>query len=354
MKRKIVLSIVGARPQFIKAAALSPKIRRALKEVLLHTGQHYDYEMSQAFFGELAIPKPDLNLGVGSGTHAEQTGRMMVGIEKAAWKVKPDLVLVYGDTNSTLAGALVASKLHIPLGHVEAGLRSYNPAMPEETNRVVTDRLSDLLFCPTETARRNLSREGLRKGVFLTGDVMYDLLLSSLPKARRIGLKKWGVSPSGYFLATVHRAGNADDPGRLASLLAGFGRLPEPVVFPVHPRTRKALGRLPKAGMPDNVRLVPPVGYLEMLALEAGAKAVLTDSGGVQKEAYWLGVPCVTLRDETEWTETLAGGWNVLAGADPRKIERGARRPRPKGAVRKAFGDGRATGKIAEIIAGFV
>ena len=325
-----------------------------MKEVLLHTGQHYDYGMSQAFFGELAIPKPDINLGVGSGTHAEQTGRMMVGIEKAAWKVKPDLVLVYGDTNSTLAGALVASKLHIPLGHVEAGLRSYNPAMPEETNRVVTDRLSDLLFCPTETARRNLSREGLWKGVFNTGDVMYDLLLSSLPKARKIGLKKWGVARQGYFLATVHRAGNADDPGRLAGLLEGLGRLPEPVVFPVHPRTRKALGRLPKAGMPDNVRLVPPVGYLEMLALEAGARAVLTDSGGVQKEAYWLGVPCVTLRDETEWTETLAGGWNVLAGADPRKIERGARRPRPKGAVRKAFGDGRAARKIAEIIVGFV
>ena len=354
MKRKTILSVVGARPQFIKAAALSPVLRKRFREVLLHTGQHYDYEMSQAFFGELALPTPDINLGVGSGTHAEQTGRMMVGIEQAAWKVKPDLVLVYGDTNSTLAGALVASKLHIPLGHVEAGLRSYNPAMPEETNRLVADRLSDLLFCPTETARRNLSREGLRRGVFLTGDVMYDLLLSSLPKARKIGLKKWGVARQGYFLATVHRAGNADDPGRLASLLAGFGRLPEPVVFPAHPRTRKALGRLPKARMPENVRLIPPVGYLEMLALEAGARAVLTDSGGVQKEAYWLGVPCVTLRDETEWPETLAGGWNVLAGADPRKIERGARRPRPRGAVRKAFGDGRAARKIAEKIVGYV
>ncbi len=354
MKRKIVLTIVGARPQFIKAAALSPALRKRFREVLLHTGQHYDYEMSQAFFGELAIPKPDINLRVGSGTHAEQTGLMMVGIEQAAWKVKPDLVLVYGDTNSTLAGALVASKLHIPLGHVEAGLRSFNPAMPEETNRLVADRLSDLLFCPTETARRNLSREGLRKGVFLTGDVMYDLLLSSLPKARKIGLKKWGVAPRGYFLATVHRAGNADDPGRLASLLTGFGRLPDPVVFPAHPRTRKALGRLPKSRMADNVRLIPPVGYLEMLALEAGARAVLTDSGGVQKEAYWLGVPCVTLRDETEWTETLAGGWNVLAGADPRKIERGACRPRPRGAMRKAFGDGSAASKITEKIAGYV
>jgi len=188
----------------------------------------------------------------------------------------------------------------------------------------------------------------------LTGDVMYDLLLSSLPKARKIALKKWHVSPQGYFLATVHRAGNADDPERLASLLAGFGRLQELVVFPVHPRTRNALGRLPKAGMADNIRLIPPVGYLEMLALEAGAKAVLTDSGGVQKEAYWLGVPCVTLRDETEWSETLAGGWNVLAGADPQKIERGARRPCPKGTVRKAFGDGRAARKIAGKIAGFV
>jgi UDP-GlcNAc3NAcA epimerase len=354
MKRKIVLSIVGARPQFIKAAALSPALRKHFREVLLHTGQHYDYEMSQAFFGELAIPKPDINLRVGSGTHAEQTGLMMVGIEKAAWTVKPDLVLVYGDTNSTLAGALVASKFNIPLGHVEAGLRSYNPAMPEETNRLVADRLSDLLFCPTETARRNLSREGLRKGVFLTGDVMYDLLLSSLPKVRKIGLKRWGVSRQGYFLATVHRAGNADDPGRLASLLAGFGRLPEPVVFPAHPRTRKALGRLPKSRMADHVRLIPPVGYLEMLALEAGARAVLTDSCGVQKEAYWLGVPCVTLRDETEWTETLAGGWNVLAGADPRKIERGACRLRPRGAMRKAFGDGRAAQKITEKIAGYV
>ncbi len=354
MNRKIILSVVGARPQFIKAAALSPEIRKHFEEVLLHTGQHYDFEMSQAFFKELHIPKPGMDLGVGSGSQAEQTGRMLTGIERVAGKIRPDLVLVYGDTNSTLAGALVAAKLHLSLGHVEAGLRSYDRRMPEEVNRVVADRLSDLLFCPTEPSRRNLAQEGIRKGVFVSGDVMYDLLLSFLPKAKKVNLALWGIAPQQYYLATVHRAGNADDPGRLASLLAGFGRLRLPVIFPVHPRTRKALEGKGKKAIPRNLRLVPPVGYLEMIALERGAKAILTDSGGVQKEAYWLGVPCVTLREETEWVETLAGGWNVLAGTDPRRIERAALRPRPRSPARKAFGGGRASEHIVRELRWFL
>lgn len=354
MKRKVILSVIGARPQFIKAAALSPEIRNGFQEILLHTGQHYDFKMSQTFFRELHIPKPDINLGVGSGSHAAQTGKMMVGIERVAQKVRPDLVLIYGDTNSTLAGAIVAAKLHIPLGHVEAGLRSYDRRMPEEINRVAADRLSDLLFCPTRTGQENLALEGIAEGVFVTGDVMYDLFTSCLPKARRLDLKKWGVASKEYYLATVHRAGNADDPGRLTGLLKGFGRLGKPVIFPVHPRTRKALEGLGMKRFPRNLRPVPPVGYLEMIALERGAKAILTDSGGVQKEAFWLGVPCVTLRSETEWVETLEGGWNVLAGADPERIARAAQRPGPRSKPGRAFGDAQASQRIARKIKAFL
>jgi UDP-GlcNAc3NAcA epimerase len=354
MKRYVILSVVGARPQFIKAAALSPEIRKAFREILLHTGQHYDFEMSRTFFRELHIPKPDTNLEVGSGSYAVQTGKMMVGIEGVARKVRPDLVLVYGDTNSTLAGAVVAAKLQIPLGHVEAGLRSYDRQMPEEINRVVADRLSALLFCPTRTGKKNLTREGIVNGVFVTGDVMHDLFLSSLPKARRVDLKEWGVAPKEYYLATVHRAGNADDPGRLSQLLSGLGRLEWPIIFPLHPRTRKALDGLRLKCIPRNLRFVPPMGYLEMIALERGAKAILTDSGGVQKEAFWLGVPCVTLRHLTEWPETLEGAWNVLAGADPQRIARAAQRPGPKSMPRNIFGDGHASLRIVRKIEAFL
>jgi UDP-GlcNAc3NAcA epimerase len=310
--------------------------------------------MSQTFFRELHIPKPDINLGVGSGSHAEQTGKMMVGIERVAERVRPDFVLVYGDTNSTLAGAIVAAKLYISLGHVEAGLRSYDRRMPEEINREAADGLSDLLFCPTRIGRENLIREGIVKGVFVTGDVMFDLFMSSLPKARLVNPKKWGVASKDYYLATVHRAGNADDPERLSSLLRGFGRIERPVLFPVHPRTRKALEGLGLKRIPRNLRLVPPVGYLEMIALEKGAKAILTDSGGVQKEAYWLGVPCVTLRGETEWVETLEGGWNVLAGADPKRIAEAAQRPKPGSKPGKTFGDGQASPRIVRKIKAFL
>jgi len=319
----------------------------------LHTGQHYDSEMSESFFKELRIPKPDMNLGVGSGSPAEQTAKMLVGIEGITEKVRPDLLLVYGDTNSTLAGALVASKLHIPLVHIEAGLRSYDRQMPEEVNRVVTDRLSALLFCPTRKAQGNLAREGIKEGVFVVGDVMYDLLCSYLPRVKKIDLDPWGVTCQKYYLATVHRAGNADDPKRLSRLLEGFGRLEFPVVFPVHPRTRKAIEALGRKPLPKNIHFVSPVGYLEMLALESKAKAVLTDSGGVQKEAYWLGVPCVTLREETEWVETLVGGWNVLAGSEPARIAKAAQRPGPKEGRREALGNGHAAEPIVRVMRSF-
>jgi UDP-GlcNAc3NAcA epimerase len=295
-----------------------------------------------------------MNLGVGSGSPAEQTSKMLVGIECATEKVHPDLLLVYGDTNSTLAGALVASKLNIPLVHIEAGLRSYDRQMPEEVNRVVTDRLSALLFCPTRKARGNLAREGIKEGVFVVGDVMYDLLCSYLPRVKQIGLDQWGVTDQQYYLATVHRAGNADDPKRLFRLLEGFGRLKLPVVFPVHPRTRKAIEALGGIPFAKNIHFVSPVGYLEMLALQSRAKAVLTDSGGVQKEAYWLRVPCVTLREETEWVETLVGGWNVLAGSEPALIAKAAQRPCPKEGPRKVFGNGHAAETIVRVMQSFM
>ncbi len=362
-----VVSIVGARPQFIKAAVLSralslpalstaegPKgrvLRRKHREVLVHTGQHYDEPMSQVFFEELLLREPDYNLGVGSGSHGEQTGRMLERIEEVLLRERPDYVLVYGDTNSTLAGALAAAKLGVRLGHVEAGLRSGNRRLPEEINRIVADHCSDLLFCPTMTAVNNLEREGITAGVHPVGDVMCDSLLQQLPAAEEKSdvLKRLGVSPGGYYLATIHRAGNTDDPARLADILAGLRRLDAPVVFPVHPRTRKA-AEAASLAIGDGMLAVDPVGYGDMLVLQKNARCVLTDSGGVQKEAYLLGVPCVTLREETEWPETLEGGWNVLAGVDPASIAEAATRPAPKGRPVACFGDGRAAERIVKAL----
>ena len=311
-----IVTIVGARPQFIKAAAVSRVLRQDVREVLVHTGQHYDGNMSQVFFDELEIPRPDYNLGIGSGGHGVQTGAMLAGIEEILLKEKPDRVLVYGDTNSTLAGALAAAKLHIPVAHVEAGLRSFNRRMPEEINRVLTDHVADLLFCPSTTAVKNLAAEGVRSGVHLTGDVMYEALMHAVALSQEKSdiLKRLGVAPGEYALATIHRAENTDDPERLARLMAALQEVSckMPVIFPVHPRTRGKLGPLAADG---DLRLLDPQGYLDMVRLEAGAAVILTDSGGIQKEAYWLRVPCVTLRDETEWVETVAQGWNVLAGA---------------------------------------
>jgi len=350
-----VLSVVGARPQFVKCAPVSREVRKVHEEILVHTGQHYDYLLSEVFFSDLGIPTPDYHLDIGSGTHGVQTGRMLAAIEEVIGKEEPEIVLVYGDTNSTLAGALAAAKVHVPVAHVEAGLRSFDRRMPEEVNRVLTDHCSDILFCPTATAVANLAAEGGTAGVHLTGDVMVDALRENLTlaKERSTALTDLGLSSKAYFLATVHRAGNTDDPAALRAILEAFALLDAPVVFPVHPRTQKKLaeyGIEPAA----NVRVVEPLPYFDMLAALAGARAVLTDSGGVQKEAYILEVPCVTLRENTEWVETLEDGWNVLVGADAGRIV--AEADAAGGARRRhsaRFGDGHAAERIAAIIRKF-
>lgn len=312
-----VVTIVGARPQFIKAAAMSRVLRQRHREILLHTGQHYDYKMSGVFFDGLEMPAPDVNLEVGSGSHGAQTGAMLAGIEKVLLAERPDWLLIYGDTNSTLAGAAAAAKLNIPVAHVEAGLRSFNRRMPEEVNRVVADHLSQLLFCPSDTAVKNLASEGISKGVHLVGDVMLDILQWARERAEPASeeiLRRHNLESKSYLLATVHRSENTDEPARLAGILSAFDRIKEPILFPVHPRTRKAIDAS-GSRVRSHVRMVEPLGYLEMVAVSASARMILTDSGGLQKEAYWLGVPCVTLREETEWVETVSSGWNKLAGS---------------------------------------
>lgn len=321
-----LLTVVGARPQFVKAATLSRAIARhnaaaarALDERIVHTGQHYDAGMSDVFFDELGIPTPAYNLGIGSGPHGAQTGEMLAALEKVIGAESPDCLLVYGDTNSTLAGALAAAKLQVPVAHVEAGLRSFNRRMPEEINRVLCDHVSTLLFCPTRAAVENLAREGITKGVRHVGDVMYDGMLHYRSRASETILGALGVSAGRYVLATVHRAENTDDPGRLRGVVAALaeaGRRLGPVVLALHPRTRKALDERGIA-LPAAVRAIDAAPYLEMIALLASARAVMTDSGGVQKEAFFLRVPCLTLRDETEWVETVECGANRLVGADP-------------------------------------
>jgi len=346
-----VVSIVGARPQFIKAAPLSRELRKAHQEVMVHTGQHYDPSLSAVFFEELDIPRPDYNLGVGSASHGRQTGEMLARVEGVLIQEEPDWVLVYGDTNSTLAGALAAVKLHIPVAHVEAGLRSFNRRMPEEINRVLTDHISTLLFCPTETAVRNLAQEGLTEGVHNVGDVMYDAALhnSQLAEEKSRILEILGLRPKGYLLATVHRPDNTDIPHNLRSIVAALSSLEATVLLPLHPRTRKALQELGLT-LGGNVRVVEPVGYLAILILEKNARLILTDSGGIQKEAYFFAVPCVTLRQETEWVETVEAGWNVLVGADRRKIVETVRSFRPQGERANLFGDGQASVKMVEIL----
>jgi len=343
-----IMSVVGARPQFIKAAPVSRVLRRKHVEVLVHTGQHYDDNMSDVFFRELDIPEPDINLGVGSGPHGAQTGGMMTDLETVAIEVKPDWVLVYGDTNSTLAAALVAAKLHIPIAHVEAGLRSFDRRMPEEINRVLSDHVSDLLLCPTEVAVRNLAREGIERGVHLVGDVMYDAFLFNLAAARKRDdvVKKLGLAPGGFALATLHRAENTDDPQHLQSILRGIDESGLEVVLPLHPRTRSRLDGPP----PAHIRVLDPVGYFDMLALEEAAAVIVTDSGGVQKEAYFLAKPCITLRDSTEWTETVEAGWNILVGWDSDRIAQAMLSFRPDGKRPELFGDGHAAEKISELL----
>jgi UDP-GlcNAc3NAcA epimerase len=351
-----IVSVIGARPQFVKAAPVSRALRRAgHEEFLVHTGQHYDPNMSDLFFEELDMPRPDVNLSVGSLLHGAQTGAMLAGIEEVLVREKPERVIVYGDTNSTLAGALASAKLHIAVAHVEAGLRSFNRAMPEELNRVVADHLSDILLCPSRTAVENLKNEGITRGVHLVGDVMYDAVLQFSERAETSSgiLEKLGLESKRYLLATVHRAENTDDPLRLRSILAAFAELEETVVFPVHPRTRKIIGEQGGAEsvVSSNVLAIDAVGYLDMLMLERHARLILTDSGGVQKEAYWLNVPCVTLRDETEWVETVEAGWNVLTGADRERIVEAVHSLRPLETARvPLYGDGQVAERIVRVL----
>ncbi len=350
-----IASIVGARPQFIKCAPVSRELRKEHEEVLIHTGQHYDHGMSAIFFEELAIPEPDYNLGIGSGTHGRQTGAMLGAIEDVFEKEKPDIVLVYGDTNSTFAGALAAAKLHVPVAHVEAGLRSFDRRMPEEVNRVLTDHASDILFCPTATAVTNLAAEGIRDGVHLVGDVMVDAMNynRAIAGERSRILEDLGVRPGEYLVITVHRPSNTDDRENLAGILGALGEAGMPVVFPVHPRTRKYLkGYGLFSRMPENVRVVEPLGYLDMLRLMAHAAKILTDSGGIQKEAYVLGVPCITLRENTEWVETVEAGWNLIVGARRGEIVDAILRFSPESRQKELFGNGNASVLIGEILSG--
>jgi UDP-GlcNAc3NAcA epimerase len=355
-----ILSIVGARPQFIKAAPVGRALRKSADGILVHTGQHYDHELSAVFFQELDIPEPDVNLGVGSGPHGWQTGQMLMRIEEILLEAKPDWVLVYGDTNSTLAGALAAVKLHIPVAHVEAGLRSFNRRMPEEHNRVLTDHAADLLFCPTQTAVDNLAAEGITEGVHLVGDVMFDALLynAGLAAQRSDVLRRLDLMTEQYALVTVHRPRNTDHPARLQAILNALEEVGHktPVVFPLHPRTRQAIANLPSSPDLDtphsDLRLIEPVGYLDMLALEQHARVILTDSGGVQKEAYLFEKPCITLREETEWVETVEAGWNLLVGADCETIVAAARDFRPRGTPPPVFGDGHASERIVAVLTG--
>ncbi len=349
-----ICTVIGARPQFVKAAVVSRALAAAgIRETLVHTGQHYDPQMSSVFFDELGIPTPATNLGIGSGTHAAQTGRMMIELERflSGQATPPDAVLVYGDTNSTLAAALVAAKLQIPLAHVEAGLRSFNRAMPEEINRIVTDRLSRWLFCPSHTAIDHLRAEGITEGVYFTGDVMYDVLLHFRPLAQeRHPLDALVPFESGsYVLLTLHRAENTDDPARLHRLMQLVDGLGRAVVWPLHPRTRERLTTF-GIGIPAAIHVMEPVGYLAMLSLLGGAAAVLTDSGGLQKEAYWCARPCLTLRSETEWVETLEDGWNTVVGADPERAAAALSTP-PQGTPQPCYGTGDAAKRIADILA---
>ncbi len=351
MESTHVCTVVGARPQFIKSAPVSRALESAgIRETVVHTGQHFDRELSQIFFDELGLREPRVDLSVGSGTHAWQTASIMMRLEDYLQGAPPcDLVLVYGDTNSTVAAALVAAKLHIPVVHVEAGLRSFNRDMPEEINRIVTDHLSRWLFCPTETAVQNLAQEGITRGAYLCGDVMLEAMRMFTEKARAdLPLELFtSCRPGEYALATVHRPANTDNHARLAGIFEGLGALDCPVLMPLHPRTRDRMGGI---SPPANVMVLPPMSYLAMLTLTQHAKRIFTDSGGLQKEAFWLGVPCVTLRPETEWPETLSNGWNRCINPTPAAIASAAAEPY---GPQLPFGEapaGTASSEIARIL----
>jgi len=367
---KKIVTVVGARPQFIKAAPVSKALEeQGVREILVHTGQHFDDNMSKVFFDEMGIPRPKYHLGLGGGTHGVMTGRMIEALESLFLSEHPDMVMVYGDTNSTLAGALAAVKQHIPVAHVEAGLRSFNRRMPEEINRVLTDHASHMLFCPTQTAMKNLAEEGIKDGgaagegassfdkprrVLLTGDVMYDAVLTFSKQIRQEGRinklrSQHGVAGQ-YALCTVHRAENTDDPSRMRSIFDGLREVAStlPVLLPLHPRTRSCLKTFGLDPVHYGIKCLDPVGYLDMLALLDSCRLVFTDSGGLQKEAAFVGRPCVTLRSETEWVETVEQGWNVVVGADSMRIAAAVNFvvPADQPAIR-GFGDGQAGRIIA-------
>jgi UDP-GlcNAc3NAcA epimerase len=355
-----IVTVIGARPQFVKAAVVSARLRAAgAREVLVHTGQHYDPAMSDIFFTELGLPAPAYHLGVGSGAHGAQTGRMLAAVEEVLLTEQPDWCLVYGDTNSTLAGALAAVKLHIPVAHVEAGLRSFNRRMPEEINRVLVDHAADLLFAPSDTAVAHLRAEGIPADrVLQVGDVMYDATLCYGARAQETSrvLERLALAPGRYILATVHRAENTDDPARLAAILGGLRAAAAtlPVVLPLHPRLRELLRRTDDATALEGLRVIEPVGYLDMLRLEAGAAVIATDSGGVQKEAYYHRVPCVTLRDETEWLEVVETGWNRLCPpVDAATVAAAVLAMRGvRGRETALYGGGTAAARIAQCLVG--
>jgi UDP-GlcNAc3NAcA epimerase len=349
-----IITVVGARPQFIKAAAVSNIIREKHKEILIHTGQHYDENMSKVFFQQLNISKPDYNLEVGSGNHGMQTGTMLIKLEEIYLKEKPDMVLVYGDTNSTLAGALCASKLLIPVAHVEAGLRSTNKNMPEEQNRILTDHLSKLLFVPTASAMNNLNNEGIKAGVHNVGDVMFDAILNfkKIADGKDNVIKELALEPGKFILTTIHRAENTNNIGRLKNIIESLNECGRDVILPLHPRTKKYISDYGLT-LNRNIEVIDPVGYLEMINLEMNSEKIVTDSGGVQKEAFFLKKPCITVRDETEWIETVQNGWNVVVGTNKDKILDCIVNFIPKIEQKNIFGDGHAAEKILELLNNF-
>jgi len=352
MQKKLCI-IVGTRPNFIKCGPVSRELGKKFDEVLIHTGQHYDYEMNKIFFDELDIPEPDFHLEIGSGTHGEQTGKMLKLIERVLITEKPKLVIVFGDCNNTIAGALASVKLHIPVAHVEAGLRSFDRSMPEEINRVLTDHISKLLFCPTQTSINNLKNEGIVDGVYFTYDVTVDALEYNKKIAEKSDITNHlNLNKKEYLVATVHRAGNTDNKNNLNNIVKAFCEIDEPIVFPIHPRTEKCLKSYGLYNKLNNssVKLIAPLGYLDFLCLCNNARMILTDSGGIQKEAYILKVPCITLRKNTEWIETINDGWNILAGSNKQKIINLVNNFKPSSNQRFVFGQGNSSKIIANII----
>lgn len=346
-----IITVIGARPQFIKASSVSQYLRLYHKEILIHTGQHYDLNMSDIFFDELEIPKPDYNLSIGSGNHGFQTGNMLIKLEEIYLKEKPDMVVVYGDTNSTLAGALCASKLLIPIVHIEAGVRSFNVKMPEEQNRILTDHISKILFTPTDTAKNNLLAEGILDNIYNVGDVMFDSIIKykELAKKQSCIIEKLNYSNKGYILATIHRAENTNSINRLSNIIEALNESDEDIILPLHPRTKKYIENYGII-IGDNIKVIEPIGYLDMIQLEANSRKIITDSGGMQKEAYFMKKICITIRDETEWVETVESGWNIIVGANKYKILEAITNTISGKKYTQLFGDGKAALKIIDII----